>query len=132
MPCGCSAATNPLDGGRSHKFALVEFLVAGSSPKNRGPNEDANGEGGIRTHGTANRTPVFETGFETIGQLTQRGSNKAVSDNQEDGATKRLALCLAHSVEKYPDLAKLIDAWPTLPEPVKAGIRAMVEAARSG
>jgi len=25
----------------------------------------------------------------------------------------------------------MIDAWPTLPEPVKAGIRAMVEAARS-
>ena len=28
-----------------------------------------------------------------------------------------------------PDLAKLIDAWPTLPEPLKEGIRAMVEAA---
>lgn len=34
-----------------------------------------------------------------------------------------------HGGHRHPDLAKLIDAWPTLPEPLKAGIRAMVEAA---
>ena len=28
------------------------------------------------------------------------------------------------------DLRRLIDAWPTLPDPVRAGIAAMVEAAR--
>ena len=28
-----------------------------------------------------------------------------------------------------PDLVKVIDAWPSLPEPVKAGILAMVKAA---
>ena len=28
-----------------------------------------------------------------------------------------------------PDLQRLIDVWPTLPEPVKAGIVAMVRAA---
>ncbi len=27
-----------------------------------------------------------------------------------------------------PDLAKVIEAWPSLPEPVKAGILAMVQA----
>ena len=32
--------------------------------------------------------------------------------------------------ELPPDLSKIIDAWPTLPEAVKAGIRAMVGAAR--
>jgi len=29
-----------------------------------------------------------------------------------------------------PDLQRLIDAWPTLPEAVKVGIVAMVEAAK--
>jgi len=29
-----------------------------------------------------------------------------------------------------PDLARVIDAWPHLPEPVKAGIVAMIQAAR--
>ena len=29
-----------------------------------------------------------------------------------------------------PDLAALIDAWPTLPDPVRAGIAAMIEAAK--
>jgi hypothetical protein len=28
-----------------------------------------------------------------------------------------------------PDLAKIIDAWPTLPEPIRAGILAMIRAA---
>ena len=27
-----------------------------------------------------------------------------------------------------PDLAAIVDAWPTLPEPIKAGIVAMVKA----
>lgn len=30
-----------------------------------------------------------------------------------------------------PNLAKLIDTWPTLQEPVKAGIKVMVKASRS-
>ena len=85
-------------------------------------------KGGIRTHGTANRTPVFETGPDTVDELRQLSANKAVSGDQEDDAIKRLALCLAQSVEKCPDLAALVKAWPTLPEPVKAGIRAMIEA----
>jgi len=31
-----------------------------------------------------------------------------------------------------PDLARLVEAWPTLPQPVKAGIAAMVEAHAKG
>jgi hypothetical protein len=31
--------------------------------------------------------------------------------------------------EVEPELARLIDAWPTLPEPLRAGILAMVDAA---
>jgi len=29
-----------------------------------------------------------------------------------------------------PDLAAIVTAWPTLPEPIRAGILAMVRAAR--
>jgi len=39
-----------------------------------------------------------------------------------------LAQNLALLLQKYPDLAGLIEAWPELPEPVKAGILAMIEA----
>jgi hypothetical protein len=28
-----------------------------------------------------------------------------------------------------PDLARIVDAWPALPDPIKAGIMAMIEAA---
>ncbi len=35
----------------------------------------------------------------------------------------------SHELPTDPDLAALIDAWPTLPRAVKAGIVAMVKAA---
>jgi hypothetical protein len=31
--------------------------------------------------------------------------------------------------ETTPDLAEIIDAWPTLPEPIRAGILAMIRSA---
>jgi hypothetical protein len=41
---------------------------------------------------------------------------------------------LAHDLQKSPeidpDLARLIDAWPTLPDAIRVGILAMVQAAR--
>jgi hypothetical protein len=43
-----------------------------------------------------------------------------------------LAHSLAHETPKCPeiapDLARLIDAWPTLPAALKAGILAMIDA----
>jgi len=41
-----------------------------------------------------------------------------------------LAHNLALLLQKYPDLAGLIEAWPNLPEPVKAGILAMIESVK--
>jgi hypothetical protein len=37
-----------------------------------------------------------------------------------------LAENLAQIVEKHPELAKLIKAWPELPEHIKAAIKALV------
>ena len=49
-----------------------------------------------------------------------------------DGGNDRLSVMahrLAFLVQESPDVALVIDAWPTLPEAVKAGVIAMVEAA---
>jgi hypothetical protein len=41
-----------------------------------------------------------------------------------------LAFCLAFFDRESPDLAAVTRAWSTLPEAVRAGILAMVEASR--
>jgi hypothetical protein len=41
-----------------------------------------------------------------------------------------LAYSLARETQIDLDLVRLIDAWPTLPEALRAGILAMIDAAR--
>jgi hypothetical protein len=38
---------------------------------------------------------------------------------------------LAFLSQKYPDLTNLVAAWPHLPEPIKAAIRALLKSAAS-
>jgi hypothetical protein len=47
-----------------------------------------------------------------------------------DDAENDLAFCLALLGERMPDLAVVIGAWSKLPEVVRAGIAAMVEASK--
>ena len=65
----------------------------------------SNGEGGIRT-------PLENTG-------------KTGFSDQSGAKSGALA---AREAPSDPDLAELIDAWPTLPEAIRAGILAMVRA----
>ncbi len=46
-----------------------------------------------------------------------------------DSDETRLASCLAFISSKCPDLASVIDAWPELPEAIRAAILAMVQTA---
>ena len=62
----------------------------------------------------------------TGAQAANGAVNKGVSPNSETV----LASCLAFLVEKMPDLARVVKAWPELPEAIKAGILAMVKATR--
>ncbi|HEX7450001.1 MAG TPA: hypothetical protein VF306_20745 [Pirellulales bacterium] len=42
-----------------------------------------------------------------------------------------MSVCLALLQQKTPDLAAVVRAWPSLPEPVRRGILAMIEASQS-
>ena len=44
-------------------------------------------------------------------------------------SSKPLAQTLARAANLDPDLARVLEAWPTLPEALRAGIVAMVKAA---
>jgi hypothetical protein len=52
--------------------------------------------------------------------------------NAESNINDRLALHLPYGpAELPPDLAAVINVWPNLPEPIRAGIVAMAQAASS-
>jgi len=50
--------------------------------------------------------------------------NKDVTVNPDDS----VASCVPFLREKRPDLAQLVEVWDHLPEAIKAGILALVEA----
>ena len=53
--------------------------------------------------------------------------NGAANKGESASSQSVLASCLAFLTKKSPDLVAVIEAWPDLPEPVKAGILAMVK-----
>ena len=57
-----------------------------------------------------------------------QSENEAVNTGDSAKSETVLASCLAFLSEKSPDLAAVVEAWPMLPEPLRAGILAMVKA----
>jgi len=63
--------------------------------------------------------------YENNAESQPAEQSQGVTSNPESV----LALRLAQTVENHPDLTTLIDAWPDLPQAVRAGIVAMINAA---
>ncbi|MFC1782735.1 hypothetical protein ACFL02_04010 [Planctomycetota bacterium] len=51
--------------------------------------------------------------------------NNTLTETDHNNSAQNLDILL----QEYPDLERILTAWPDLPEPVKAGIVAMVQAA---
>jgi len=67
-------------------------------------------------------------GLEPTGPNSQTETDTAVVAIAENA----LAQTLARELEKDPALARLIEAWPRLPEALRAGILAMIDVAGKG
>jgi hypothetical protein len=50
--------------------------------------------------------------------------------DSEGSETSSVRSTISSKKEVDPDLLRLLEAWPTLPEPLKVGIMAMIDAAR--
>jgi len=58
-------------------------------------------------------------------ESSQLSENQDVTNSPETDTAKSPAITL----QKFPDLARIIEVWPDLSEPVKAGVLALVETA---
>jgi hypothetical protein len=62
-------------------------------------------------------------GIEPHTTKTQGISQHALTQNQSSVLPSSLAFLL----QKYPDLAAIVEAWPTLPEHIKAAVMALIK-----
>ncbi len=83
------------------------------------------GDRGIRIDWVEPELNRRHTDFQSVASDSQPPTETQVTDcTQRD-----LPPSLPDSLQNDPDLASVVTAWPTLPEPVKAGILAMVKVA---
>jgi hypothetical protein len=66
---------------------------------------------------------IAPRGFEPLGGNSQTPVNTHLIEN----ANPVLATSLDKIVQKYPDLAEIVKAWPELPENTKDAIKALIQ-----
>jgi hypothetical protein len=72
---------------------------------------------------------VLKTAVDAPDECSQSHCKSCLSCNCQQDPESVLASCLALFAEKDPDLALVLNAWPALPDALRAGIVAMVKAA---
>ena len=82
-----------------------------------------------KSEGDGARTRNLRIDSPMLGSVSDEDARTC--DRSSASTSSSPSSCAQEPSKTDPDLAKLIDAWPTLPQPLKAGIRAMVDAARS-
>ena len=61
--------------------------------------------------------------------IPRRTPENPPSRGREGASLESVSTHVSSQVQEHPELARLIEAWPTLPEPMRAGILAMVDTA---
>jgi hypothetical protein len=70
------------------------------------------------------------TGLEPVDSSTQGYADTPVTAIPAFPLAHSLAHEMQNRPEIDPDLARVLDAWPTLPQPLRDGILAMIDGAR--
>ncbi|MBN2455957.1 MAG: hypothetical protein JXB29_05390 [Sedimentisphaerales bacterium] len=67
---------------------------------------------------------IAPRGFEPLKENQQAADNKRLTKN----ANPVLSTCLDKILQKYPEIKRIIAAWPDLPEHIKAAIKGLIHA----
>ena len=66
---------------------------------------------------------IAPRGFESLNTNRQTTNNKRLTEN----SNPVLSISLDKIVQKYPEIERIITAWPELPEHTKTAIKALVQ-----
>ena len=118
IPCGPIRITPRI----SERLPLEKGNVRNETQDSTTQNKS--GPGGTQTHTriSAKRILSPQTDFRS-GEKTDTCDGDSEAPSSSPGSRNR------NQADSDPDLAKVTDAWPALPEAIKAGIVAMVRAA---
>ncbi|MGD8452204.1 MAG: tyrosine-type recombinase/integrase [Phycisphaerae bacterium] len=122
-PIGRPDAQRAKATGTDGRSFLVPTLVpdSGNACTN---GSQAGTSGDDRPSGRAAVSATMDADWKAAGA----GSQALAEQGDKATAGDRLADCLAELASSAPDLAAVVTAWPTLPEPVRAGVVATVQA----